>query len=117
MSIKSQARKRAAAGRKSTAKTNTGITAWDVVKANRPDWNHNGGERRNLVIKVEGNEVTLLPFSTTSRNGLELWLTKNDGRDQDGRLQTTEGWTTTLNQVQKVGRLDADQQAWVKEMA
>lgn len=109
--------RKAAMKAKQAAKTNTGITAWDVVKANRPDWNHNGGERRNLVIKVEGNEVTLLPFSTTSRNGLELWLTKNDGRDQDGRLQTTEGWTTTLGQVQKTGRLDSEQQAWVKEMA
>lgn len=107
--------RKAAMARKQAAKTNTGITAWDVVKANRPDWNHNGGERRNLVIKVEGDTVTLLPFTTTGRQGLELWMTKNDGRDQDGRLVLTEGWTTTLAMVQKTGRLDAEQQEWVKE--
>ena len=116
MALTKKARK-AAMKAKQAAKTNTGHTAWDVVKANRPDWKHNGGERRNLVIKVEGNEVTLLPFSTTSRKGLELWLSKNDGRDQDGRLQTSEPWKTTLNKVQKVGRLDYEQQAWVKENA
>ena len=99
------------------AKANSGIRTWDVVKANRPDWNHNGGERRNLVIKVEGNTVTLLPFSTSSRNGLELWMSKNDGRDQDGRLQLNEGWTTTLAKVQKTGHLDTEQQEWVKANA
>ena len=114
MALTKKARK-AAMQAKQAAKTNTGITRWDVVKANRPDWNHNGGERRNLVIKVEGNTVTLLPFSTTSWNGLELWLSKNDGRDLEGRLQTTEAWSTTFAQVQKTGRLDADQQAWVVE--
>ena len=98
---------------KQANKTAAGITTWDVVKADRPDWNHNGGERRNLVIKVDGNTVTLLPFTTTC-NGLEMWLTKGDGRDQNGNLVTNQGWTTTLGKVQKMGRLDAEQQAWVK---
>jgi hypothetical protein len=93
-------------------KTTTGITAWDVVKADRPDWNHNGGERRNLVIKVDGDTVTLLPFTTTCK-GLEMWMAKGDGRDQNGNLVTGEGWTTTLGKVQKMGRLDAEQQTWV----
>ena len=99
---------------KQAVKTQTGITAWDVVKADRPDYNHNGGERRNLVIKVEGQTVTLLPFSTTGR-GLEMWMSKGDGRDQNGVLVTNDPWVTTLGKVQKTGRLDTDQQTWVKE--
>jgi hypothetical protein len=118
VSKKSQERRRQLQARSNERKdgqTAQRFQAWDVVKGDRPDWNHNSGERRHLVVKVEGETLTLLPFSTTSRNGLELWLSANDGRDQDGRLQLNEGWTTTGNKVAKVGRLDADQQAWVAD--
>lgn len=99
---------------KQANKTNTGITAWDVVKADRPDWNHNGGERRNLVIAVEGDTVTLLPFTTTCK-GLEMWMEPTDGRDQNGNLVLDGAWTTTLAKVQKTGRLTTEQQTWVKD--
>jgi hypothetical protein len=99
---------------KQAGKAHTGITTWDVVKADRPDYNHNGGERRNLVINVEGNTVTLLPFTTTCK-GLEMWMEPTDGRDQNGNLVTNDAWTTTLAKVQKTGRLTAEQQAWVKD--
>ena len=52
MSLTKKARK-AKMKAKQAAKTNTGISRWDVVKANRPDWNHNSGERRNIYSSLK----------------------------------------------------------------